>query len=81
MSFCLIYRSKLTVFVITDATSFPCSARTTEVTGGRTGIQALSELLWKDHQISSGRAKTRSRRSQTSMKYRGNIICFKRNRH
>ena len=48
MSFCLTYRSKLTVFAVTDPTSFPCSARTTEVSGGRTGIQALSELLWKD---------------------------------
>ena len=33
----------------------------------------------QNHQISSSRAKTRSTRSQTCVKYRGNIICIKRN--
>ena len=32
-----------------------------------------------NHQIASSRAKTRKRRSQTCVKYRGNIICKKRN--
>ena len=33
----------------------------------------------QNHQISSSRAKTRSTRSQACVKYRGNIICIKRN--
>ena len=33
----------------------------------------------ENHQIASSRAKTRSTRSQTCVKYRGNIICIKRN--
>ena len=33
----------------------------------------------QNHPISSTRAKTRSTRSQASVKYRGNIICIKRN--
>ena len=33
----------------------------------------------RNHQISSSRVKTRSRRSQTCVKYRGNIICSARN--
>ena len=33
----------------------------------------------QNHQITSSRAKTRSRRSQTCVKYRGVIICIKRN--
>ena len=33
----------------------------------------------QNHQISSSRAKTRSTRSQTCVKYKGNIICIKRN--
>ena len=32
-----------------------------------------------NHQIASSRTKTKSRRSQTCVKYRGNIICIKRN--
>ena len=33
----------------------------------------------QNHQISSSRGKTRSTQSQTSVTYRGNIICIKRN--
>ena len=33
----------------------------------------------QNQQVSSSRAKIRSRRSQTCVKYRGNIICSKRN--
>ena len=33
----------------------------------------------QNHQISSSRAKTRSTQSQVCVKYRGNIICIKRN--
>ena len=33
----------------------------------------------RNHLIASSRAETRSRRSQTCVKYRGNIICIKRN--
>ena len=33
----------------------------------------------QNHQIASSRAKTRSTQSQTCVKYRGNIICIKRN--
>ena len=33
----------------------------------------------RNHQIASSRAKTRSRRSQACVKYRGIIICIKRN--
>ena len=33
----------------------------------------------RNHQIASNRAKTRSRRSETCVKYRGIIICIKRN--
>ena len=33
----------------------------------------------RNHQIASSRTKTKSRRSQTCVKYRGNIICIKKN--
>ena len=33
----------------------------------------------RNHQIASSRAKTRSRQSQACVKYRGIIICIKRN--
>ena len=32
-----------------------------------------------NHQIANSRAKTRSRRSQAGVKYRGIVICIKRN--
>ena len=35
--------------------------------------------LKRNHQIASSRVKKRSRQSQTCVKYRGNIICIKRN--
>ena len=49
--FCLLSRSNLNDFVVTDNTSFPRSGRYTEVGGWHFVIYAWFELLWKYSKI------------------------------